>query len=69
MSGVLTKKFGRMYVRGLVGELGEVLLELPLRGAPGEVRVGLVEADRGSACIIAGRVNASARKSTSGSVG
>ena len=33
-------------VVGLVGELAEVLLDLPLRVAPGEVRVGLVEADR-----------------------
>src|SRR4051794_24414869 len=28
--------------RGLVGELVEVLLELPLGGAPGEIGVGLV---------------------------
>ena len=41
----------------------------PFVVAPGEVRVGLVEADlRPGSCIIAGRVNASARKSTSGSV-
>ena len=34
------------HVRGLVGHLVEVLLELPAARAPGEVRVGLVEADR-----------------------
>ena len=45
MSGVLTKKFGR--IRWLVsrGHLQEVLLDLPLLRAPGEVRVGLVVAD------------------------
>ena len=46
MSGVFTKKFGRITVVGLGRELAEVLLELPLRGAPGEVGVGLLEADR-----------------------
>ena len=56
-------------VVGLVGELAEVLLDLPLRGAPREVRVGLVEADRAERRASSrGRVNASARKSTSGSV-
>jgi hypothetical protein len=32
-------------VVGLVGELAEVLLDLPLGRAPGEVGVGLVEPD------------------------
>ena len=33
-------------VVGAVGELAQVVLDLPLGGAPGEVRVGLVEPDR-----------------------
>ena len=32
--------------RGLAGQLAQVVLDLPLGGAPGEVGVGLVEADR-----------------------
>ena len=44
MSGVLTKKLGRKNAGGLVADLGEVLLDLFLGIAPGEVAVGLLEA-------------------------
>ena len=65
MSGVFAKKFGRKKSASTSSELGHVLDELPLRVLPREVRVGLVEADLARAsCIIAGRVNASARKTT-----
>ena len=47
MSGVLTKKLGRRKCGGLLAQLGEVLLELPLLVAPGEVGVALVEAHPG----------------------
>ena len=68
MSGVLTKKLGR--IRSLVS------CETSCRYssishfsvAPGEVRVGLVEADHAEAAHHVGRVNASDKKITSGSV-
>ena len=43
---MLTKKFGRIRWSVSRRHLAEVLLELPLGGAPGEVGVALVEADR-----------------------
>ena len=45
--GGVDEEVGPQEVRGLPRQLGEVLLELPLLVAPGEVRVGLVEADPG----------------------
>ena len=51
---------------GGLDQVARVLLQLALAVAPGEVGIGLVEADLASSCIIAGRVNASARKITSG---
>ena len=59
----------RPHVVRVRGQLAAVVLELAALGAPREVRVGLGEARSvASWCIIAGRVNASARNSTSGSV-
>ena len=50
MSGVLGQKFGRRYSVDLgPGELGEVLAQLPRGVAPGEVGVGLAEAELGQA--------------------
>ncbi len=66
MSGVLTKKFGRKYsLLAGVGELAHVLGQLVARVLPGEVGVGLAEAELGEVRITAARVNASARKTTS----
>ena len=45
--GGVDEEVGPQEVRGLLRQLGEVLLELPLLVAPGEVRVALVEADPG----------------------
>ena len=54
MSGVLAKKLGRKYSRSsVVGQLVDVLAQLPARVLPGEVRVGLAEADLGQPRIIA----------------
>ena len=48
MSGVTGKKFGRKYSRSSrVGELVDVLHQLAARGLPGEVGVGLREAELG----------------------
>ena len=48
-----------------VGELGDVLGQLPARVLPGEVRVGLAEAELAEVAHHARCVNASARKITS----
>ena len=48
MSGVLAKKFGpEVLLLAGVGQLGHVLRQLPARVLPGEVGVGLREAELG----------------------
>ena len=68
MSGVFGQKFGRKYSRDRrLRELGEILAQLLLGLAPGEVGVRLGEAAAWpGAYMTLGRVNASARKITSG---
>lgn len=63
---MLTKIRAVVIALGISGQLGQILLQFPALRAPGEIGVGLREAELGQPFISFGRVKASARKITSG---